>query len=163
MQSVHAGEPFAADLARVREETAAFAAWLRAEGRGDEGLARDALQEGVEALLLGAVVAGAPLPGPAALGVDPEIYLTGLGDLAGEVRRLILARLIARDLPGADAALATLDALVRTLLRFDTTRAIVALKPKQDAARAILERTRGDVALAHVLAGVPATRSPEAP
>jgi predicted translin family RNA/ssDNA-binding protein len=43
-----------------------------------------------------------------------------------------------------------MDALTRDLLRFDTTRAIVQLKPKQDTARSLLERTRGEVVMARL-------------
>jgi translin len=145
------GQDVSRELEEVRRTAAELADWLRREGRGDEGLAHDALQESVEALLLQAVVRGEPLPGPTELGVDPEPYLMGLGDTAGEVRRLALDRLGAGDLAGAELHLATLDHLVRTLMRFDTTRAIVALKPKQDVARSLLERTRGDVTLAKML------------
>jgi len=152
MTHLHDGQPVDGELAEVRRATVALAEWVRSEGRGDEAVAHDAFQEGVEALLLGAVVRGEVLPGPVELGVDPEVYLLGLGDLAGEVRRLVLGRLDAADLAGADRYLGLLEDLYRTLMRFDTTRAIVQLKPKQDVARALLERTRGEVTLARLLA-----------
>jgi len=148
MSRLHTERTVPPAVAEVRRELAELADWLRREGRGDEGLALDALQEGVEAVLLGAVVAGSPLPGPSDLGVDPEPYLLGLGDVVGEVRRRVLDRLAHDDLAGAEAHLALMDSLTRDLLRFDTTRAIVQLKPKQDTARSLLERTRGEVVMA---------------
>ena len=150
MSRLHADHTVPPAVADVRRELAEVADWLRREGRGDEGLATDALQEGVEAVLLGAVVAGTPLPGPNELGVDPEPYLLGLGDVVGEVRRLTLDRLAHDDLAGAEGYLALMDVLARDLLRFDTTRAIVQLKPKQDSARSLLERTRGEVVMARL-------------
>jgi translin len=150
MSRIHAERSVPPAVAEVRRELAELADWLRREGRGDEGLALDALQEGVEAALLGAIVAGDLLPGPSDLGVDPEPYLLGLGDVVGEVRRLILDRLAHDDLAGAEAHLALMDALARDLLRFDTTRAIVQLKPKQDTARSLLERTRGEVVMSRL-------------
>jgi len=150
MSRLHADHAVPPAVADVRRELADLADWLRREGRGDEGLAMDALQEGVEAVLLGAVVAGNPLPGPGDLGVDPEPYLLGLGDVVGEVRRLTLDRLAHDDLAGAEGYLALMDVLARDLLRFDTTRAIVQLKPKQDSARSLLERTRGEVVMARL-------------
>lgn len=152
MMRLHDGEPVGDELAEVRRLTVELSEWLRADGRGDEGLAHDAFQESVEASLLGAVVQGSALPGPADLGVDAELYLLGLGDLVGEVRRLVLGRLNAGEIAGADRFLGLMETLYRTLMRFDTTRAIVALKPKQDTARALLERTRGEVTMAHLLA-----------
>lgn len=163
MMRLHDGEPVDEALAEVRRTTIELAEWLRAEARGDEGIAHDAFQESVEATLLGAVVRGEPLPSPPDLGVDAELYLLGLGDLVGELRRLVLGKLNAGDLSGADHYLTLMEALYRTLMRFDTTRAIVALKPKQDTARALLERTRGEVTMAHLLARASLAPGPRAP
>ncbi len=154
MHSDHAVPPA---VAEIRRDLGELADWLRREGRGDEPLAFDALQEGVEAVLLAAIVSDTPLPGPSELAVEPEPYLLGLGDVVGEVRRIVLDRLGHDDLAGAERYLALMDVLTRDLLRFDTTRAIVQLKPKQDAARSLLERTRGEVVMArlHLRAHVP--------
>jgi translin len=153
MGQIHEGKDVRAALAEVQASSKELAEWLRTDGRGDEGLAHDALQESAEALLLGAVVHGGPLPGPPELGLEPEPYLMGLGDLVGEVRRLALDRLRHGDLEGAEGYVATMEHLFRALMRFDTTRAIVALKPKQDVARSLLERTRGEVTMARVMSG----------
>jgi len=161
MSRLHAEGAAPADLAEIRRATAELADWLRREGRGDEPLALDAFQEAVEAVLLGAIVAREPLPGPTDLGVDPEPYLLGLGDVVGEVRRLTLDRLAHDDLAGAEGELALMERLTRALLRFDTTRAIVQLKPKQDTARTLLERTRGEVVMARFLARARPPNTPE--
>ncbi|MCI4330287.1 MAG: hypothetical protein L3K19_00360 [Thermoplasmata archaeon] len=151
MTRLHEGRAETPELAEVRREARDLAEWVRREARGDESLARDALQESVEACLLGAVFARLPLPGPDELGVDPEEYLLGLGDLVGELRRLVHHRLSSGELPRAEEYLTLMDSVYRTLMRFDTTRGIVALKPKQDSARALLERTRGEVTMARLL------------
>jgi translin len=152
MSRLHADGAAPAELAEIRRGMADLADWLRREGRGDEAMALDALQEAVEAVLLGAVVAREVLPGPSELGVDPEPYLLGLGDVVGEVRRRVLDHLGRDDLAAAEADLLLMERLTRALLRFDTTRAIVQLKPKQDVARALLERTRGEIVMARFLA-----------
>jgi translin len=152
MTKLHSDGPAPVEIAEIRRGVADLADWVRREGRGDEPLALDATQEAVEALLLASVMAGEPLPGPSDLGVDPEPYLLGLGDLVGEVRRQALDDLGRDDLPGAEEHLALMERLTRSLLRFDTTRAIVQLKPKQDTARNLLERTRGEVVMARFLA-----------
>lgn len=151
MIRIHEGRSFDAELADVRRRTTELTTWLDHEGRGDRGLAHDALQESVEASLLAAVVQAQSLPGPEELTVEPEVYLLGLGDLVGEVRRLALDRLAKGDSPGARRYVTLMESLFHALLRFDTTRAIVALKPKQDTARALLERTRGEVTMAEVM------------
>jgi len=152
MNRLHAEGAAPIELGEIRRGMADLADWLRREGRGDEAMALDALQEAVEAVLLGAVVAGEPLPGPSELGVDPEPYLLGLGDVVGEVRRRVLDHLGRDDLAAAEADLLLMERITRALLRFDTTRAIVQLKPKQDVARALLERTRGEIVMARFLA-----------
>jgi len=151
MTRLHVGAAQTAELFAVRTALAELSDRLRREGRADEPLAHDALQEAVEATLLGAIVAGSPLPGPADLEVEPEPYLLGLGDVVGEVRRLTLERLGDGDVDGAEAYLHLMEELTQALLRFDTSRAIVQLKPKQDQARALVERTRGEVVLARLI------------
>lgn len=155
------GQPSERELEEIHSATSQLAEWVRREARGDEAIAHDAFQESVEASLLGAVLGRRPLPGPSELAVEPELYLLGLGDLVGELRRLVLGRLNDGDLAGADGYLALMDDIFRTLLRFDTTRAIVQLKPKQDTARALLERTRGEVTMAHLLTHARPSTGPE--
>lgn len=152
MMHLHTGDPTGPDLAEIRRSMVELSGWLRDEGRGDEPVAADALQEAVEAVLLGATAAGEPFPGPRDLGVEPEPYLLGLGDVVGEVRRRVLDCLGRDDLSGAEREMALMEGLTRALLHFDTTRAIVPLKPKQDTARALLERTRGELVMARYLA-----------
>jgi translin len=151
MSHLHANGSAAPEIGEIQRLTADLSDWLKREGRGDEPLALDAFQEAVEAILLGAIAEGKPLPGPSDIGVDPEPYLLGLGDVVGEVRRRVLDRLGRDDLPGAESDLVLMERLTRALLRFDTTRAIVQLKPKQDTARTLLERTRGEVVMARFL------------
>jgi translin len=151
MIRLHEGTGAKAEVAEVRRAASELAEFVQRDARGDASVALDALQEAVEACLLGAVVQHTELPGPVELGVEPEPYLLGLGDLVGELRRLTLDQLVRDDLAGADATVGLMDRVVRVLMRFDTTRAIVALKPKQDVARSLLERTRGDVTMAHLL------------
>ncbi|MCI4334211.1 MAG: hypothetical protein L3K04_01030 [Thermoplasmata archaeon] len=153
MTALHAGTTPPPALAEIRQECAALAIAAR-RAPSEPGVVLDGLQEATEAILLSAVLAGTELPGPTEVGVEPEVYLLGLGDLAGEVRRLALRSLARGEVDAADRYLRFLDELVLTLLRFDAPRSIVSLKPKQDAARGIVERTRGDVTLARMLARV---------
>ncbi|MGD0258077.1 MAG: hypothetical protein ABSB90_09420 [Thermoplasmata archaeon] len=164
MTRIHSSGSVPPEEAEIRRSMAELSDWLRREGRGDEPMASDALQEAVEAVLLACAATHVVFPGPSDLGVDPEPYLLGLGDVVGEIRRRVLDRLGRDDLPGAEAELLLMERLTQALLRFDTTRAIVPLKPKQDTARALLERTRGEVVMARHLVRVrshlePPTRS----
>ena len=151
MIRLHARNATADEVADVRRAASELAAFVHRSAPGDAPVVLDALQEAVEACLLAAVIQSEELPGPVELGVEPEPYLLGLGDLVGELRRVTLDQLVRADLAGADATVGRMEGLVRVLMRFDTTRAIVALKPKQDVARSLLERTRGEVTMAHLL------------
>jgi translin len=152
MTRLHVGSAEPSEIAGVRASLSDLSDRLRREGRADEPLVHDALQEGVEASLLAAIVGRESLPGPADLNVEPEAYLLGLGDVVGEIRRLALERLGADDLDAAERHLRLMEELTQSLLRFDTSRAIVQLKPKQDQARGLVERTRGEVVMARYLA-----------
>ena len=151
MTRLHNGRANDREIEEVRTLTRALSEAIAQGARGDEGIVQDALQEGVEAILLVAIVARAALPGPDELHLAPEVYLLGLGDVVGEVRRLALHDLSAGEISAAEAKVRLMDRLYRTLMRFDTSRAIVSLKPKQDTARALLERTRGEVTMARLL------------
>jgi len=151
MAHLHEGRAVGREMKEVRAGLASLSTWVRRTAPADAALAHDAFQEGVEACLLEALAADRPLPGPDELHVEPESYLLGLGDAVGEVRRLVLHDLAHGRVDDAERRLALLEALYRILLRFETTRAIVPLKPKQDAARGIVEKTRGEVTMARLL------------
>ncbi len=151
MAHLHDGQDIEREIAAIRRDTAELARWIDRNAPADAALAHDAFQESVEASLLHALHRGTRLPTPRSLHVEPESFLSGLADVVGEMRRLILHDLSAGRVAGAEERLVVLEELYRLLLRFETTRAILPLKPKQDAARGILERTRGDVTMARLL------------
>ncbi|MCI4352221.1 MAG: haloacid dehalogenase [Thermoplasmata archaeon] len=164
MHQLHQGRRLEEAIHDVREGARELTNTLREEGSADVGPVMAALQECVEATLLDATFQGGELPGPAEIGVEPEPYLLGLGDLVGELRRRVLTELSAGDLPEAERLLALMEELTHALARFEAPRSIVPLKPKQDTARALVERTRGDLTLARLLARArlpPSTREEE--
>lgn len=152
MHQLHQGRRLEQAIQDVRSGAKELTDMLREEFGADAGLALAALQECVEATLLDATFQGIELPGPSDLGVEPEPYLLGLGDLIGELRRRVLQELSAGDLPAAEQLLELMEELTHALARFEAPRSIISLKPKQDTARALLERTRGDITLARLLA-----------
>ncbi len=117
----------------------------------EAGVVDDALQEWTEAHLLSAFLRGESPPAPGDLGVPAETYLAGVGDLVGEVRRLVLGDLTRGDLARATERFGAMEGLFHFLLGFESPRSILALKPKQDSARSLVERTRSELALARIL------------
>lgn len=117
------------------------------------GFLHDAEKEYVEARGTAALVAGEPVPGPAELAVEPAAWLKGLAEAASELRRHALDRLRTGDLEGAETLLAAMDDVYGCLMTVDYPDALTAgLRRTVDGLRAVLERTRGDVATAAVQA-----------
>ena len=59
------------------------------------------------------VVRGATFPSPRDLGLGPEEYLSGLGDLVGEMRRLTLSALSTGKLEDAEERLREMESVFR--------------------------------------------------
>ncbi|HYO30932.1 MAG TPA: haloacid dehalogenase [Thermomicrobiales bacterium] len=113
------------------------------------GYVQDAAKEVAEAAITLAVVADRPLPGPEDLGVEDAAYLNALAEAASELRRQVLDKLRAGDLPRAEALLGTMDDIYSALVTVDFPDAITGgLRRTTDQLRAVLERTRGDVTIA---------------
>ena len=112
------------------------------------GFVENALQELAEAAIVHAIAKGMPLPSPREAGATDASYLLGLGDVVGELRRFALEALRRGDVAGAADHLKTMEDIFDALVRFDYPTALVALKRKQDVARSLIEKTRGEIAVA---------------
>lgn len=129
-------------LDRVRDETA------REPSVSGAGYVLDAMKEYAEARLLLAIVTGEEPPSPSDLGVEDAPYLNGLAEAASELRRLILHLLRGDDVERVERLLAIMNAIYDMLITIDFPDAITGgLRRATDQLRAVLERTRGDVAL----------------
>ena len=112
------------------------------------GYVQDAQKEYTEARLVRALIGDAPLPTADDLAVDAPVYLNGLGEAAGELRRHLLDVLRAGDLPAAERALALMDEIFGLLVVVDYPDAVTnGLRRTTDLVRGVLERSRGDLTL----------------
>ncbi len=112
----------------------------------DSGLVTDALKEYAEGETFLACVTGLELPSPEELGVAYATYLNGLAEAIGELRRHVLELLRASDVEGASEALAAMETIYSSLMNVHYPDAILqGLRHRADAARGMLERTRGEV------------------
>jgi len=109
------------------------------------GIVESAMQEYVEAKVLYAYTHEEPLPSHTALGVTPEAYILGVGDVIGEIRRLALDNIRKGSVDEAAKHLEHMEMLYDFLMIFNYPSSLVAVRRKQDVARGILEKTRGDV------------------
>jgi translin len=137
----------ASALAEAQVALAPFA-WLAAAGP-----LHDAEKEYAEARLTAALIAGTGLPTYDQLSVRVSAWLGGLCEAASELRRYALDRLRDGDLARGDELLATMGAVYDLLVSMDYPDAVTGgLRRSVDALRAVLERTRGDLATASVQA-----------
>jgi translin len=113
------------------------------------GFVQDAAKEVAEAVLTRTAVDGDPLPGPDVVGVDDVAWLHGLAETVGELRRASLDRVRSGHLDEAEHALALMQEILSVLVTVDVPDGLSrGLRRATDAARAITERTRGDLTAA---------------
>ena len=146
---MHRGGDAEKDLKALRGEVAALGKLLRDHPEfWTGGAVEGALQEASEAAIVDSVLKDRPIPGPDVLGVTDAAYVLGLGDSIGELRRVALDRLRVGKVDEANRFVDAMEEMYHALLRFQYPDAIVAVRHKQDVARSLLERTRGEVAVA---------------
>ena len=104
-----------------------------------------ALQEFVEASALSNYVKDGKVPSLEDLNVDWRAYMLGLLDVIGEFRRLTLNGLRRGDVALAEKTLVVMEGIYEDLQSLDHTSIIPTFRVKMDAARRIIEATRGDV------------------
>jgi len=113
------------------------------------GFVADAAKEVAEAEITRAAVAGEPIQGPDAMGVDDVAWLHGLAEAVGELRRACLDNVRRGDLDAAERWLGFMQEILSALTTIDAPDGLTrGLRRATDAARAITERTRGDVTTA---------------
>lgn len=147
--ALHRGKEVGPFLDEAREEASKLGSLLKEyPDLSYAGFVENAHQDMTEAAVTYSLLRDAPLPSPEDLGVTNRAYLLGLGDVVGELRRYALERLGEGAVEDAREALDVMEILYQGLMRFDYPRAVVAVKRKQDIARSLVEKTRGEVAVA---------------
>jgi len=117
------------------------------------GFLHDAKKEFAEANLTLAFIADQPIPSADELGVEVQAYLNGMAEAASELRRQALDRLREGDNAEAERLLGIMDDVYALLVTVDYPDALTGgLRRTTDALRAVIERTRGDVTNALVIA-----------
>ena len=112
------------------------------------GYVQDSQKEYAEARITCGIISGRGVPGPDELGVEDAVYLNGLGEAAGELRRFALDSIRRGDLSRAEQALAVMDEIYGLLGSVDFPDAVTGgLRRTTDMVRGVLERTRGDLTL----------------
>ncbi len=152
IRAVHRGEFDTADA--LLQEAGALQATLARDLAGYpnlywSGYVQDSQKEYAEARITFGIISGRGVPGPDDLGVEDAVYLNGLGEAAGELRRFSLDAIRRGDLVRAEQALVVMDEIYGLLVSVDFPDAVTGgLRRTTDMVRGVLERTRGDLTLA---------------
>ncbi|RLG53191.1 MAG: hypothetical protein DRN96_00535 [Thermoproteota archaeon] len=101
-------------------------------------------QELAEAAILLAILKGDPIPTHADLGIPSREYLLGLADVAGELRRIMLTKMLSGDLEYAERCIELIDDIYSSLSTLVYPEALIPIRPKVDYIRGLLDRCRSD-------------------
>ena len=104
-----------------------------------------AFQEFVEASALRSFVERGRIPSLGDVRSDPRSYMLGLLDVIGEFRRMALNSLRKGDVGKAESLLGLMEGIYEDLQGLEHTAIVPTFRVKMDAARRIIEATRGDV------------------
>jgi translin len=143
-----------AEAARLVAEARAMQDALAAELRDYpniywSGYVQDAQKEYAEANIVLGIISGGDVPDPGTLAVEDAVWLNGLGEAAGELRRYVLDALRRWQPARAEALLGAMDDIYGLLVTVDYPDAVTGgLRRTTDMVRGVLERTRGDLTLA---------------
>ncbi len=112
------------------------------------GFVENAAQELVESSCLYNIIRGIDLPDPDEIKTTYSSYLLGLCDLVGELRRSALDKIREGAAKKADDYLKMMEDIYDVIIRFDYPSGLIPIKKKQDMVRNLIERTRGELAVA---------------
>ena len=149
LKDLHRGGEVKEKLSELKDEVSRLSSLL-----GDHpdlvraGYVESAFQEYAEVGIVLSLLENDDVPLPEDLGIGSVPYLLALGDTVGELRRFALEELRRGNIDRANRFLDRMEDLYHALARFNYPDAIAAVKHKQDVARSLLEKTRGDVAVA---------------
>lgn len=151
IQNIHQNKDKDADL-HIKKASAKLAELYDQTSKYPEifhaGFVENAAQELVEACCLQNIMQGKDLPDPDEIQTTYSSYLLGLCDLVGELRRKALDSIRENDSKKADNYLTMMEEIYDVIIRFDYPSGLVPIKNKQDRVRGMIEKTRGELAVA---------------
>ena len=113
------------------------------------GYVEDALKEYVEAHATLAFAEGSELPTMDDLDVGAAVYMNGLAESIGEMRRLVLDLLRGDEFTRCESYLEIMDEVYAVLVTLDYPDGVTrGLRRTTDVMRGVIERTRGDITVA---------------
>lgn len=149
LRGLHRDQDGKAELVELKDEVTRLSSLLADHPELERaGYVESAFQEYAEVGIAMALLERDDVPSPEELGIGSVPYLLGLGDTVGELRRFCLDELKLGKVSTANHYLEMMEDILTAIMRFDYPEAILPLRHKQDIARSLLEKTRGEVAVA---------------
>jgi translin len=146
---IHHGKPVQAKLGALKKQVQSLNKLLSDyPDMKYGGFTLNALQEYAEASIFHAIIEKKKVPTPDQLEISDVPYALGMGDVVGELRRMILNMLIENELEPAKTHFRTMEQLTEILSKFNFPDGLIPIRRKQDIARGILEKTQGELAVA---------------
>lgn len=118
------------------------------------GMVEGALQEFAEAMIFIAIINDRTMPTPRVLGITENAFVLGIGDVIGELRREALLELRRHNVPKAYENLDKMECLYNLLMDFNIPGGLLQVRHKQDVARSLIEKTRGELIIAEATQGL---------
>ena len=112
------------------------------------GMVQNAFQEYGEACVFIALIQKKNIPTPRSLGITESSYMLGLGDVIGELRRETLLELRRHDVQKAYGYLDMMEELYGMIMEFNYPSGVLNIRHKQDVARSLIEKSRGELVIA---------------
>ncbi len=109
------------------------------------GPVQDCMCEYSEAVILRSIVAEAPVPDHTSLRISPSSWILGACDCEGELRRMVMSKLMEGDLEGAKHLFSLMEDVHEQIMQLDIADPVAPVRRKQDIARGIMDRTRSDM------------------
>ncbi len=107
------------------------------------GFYNNTMSEYSEALILYNIISGRVIPEPEELGVSPTAFLQGLGDVVGELRRIILEKLKNNLLDECWDLISLMEEIQIRLSEMDYPEPLVpGVRHKADSARRLVDSTK---------------------
>ena len=113
------------------------------------GHVENAAQEFVEAHCFYNILHKKDLPDPDDIQTTYLAYLNGLCDVVGELRRKALDSMLQGNAEVGQEYLHDMEEIYDAIIRFDYPSSLIPIKRKQDIARSLIEKTRGELVVAN--------------
>lgn len=147
IQDIHRDEETDASLKEAQQEVNKLKSIIEDHPElYHSGFLRNGFQEYAEAHILLSLSQGKKPKSPKELDITPSSYILGLADVVGELRRMILDELTEGETERAKELHEKMEYIKDMIMDFEYPNAIVPIRNKQDTARNLVEKTRGDIA-----------------